>query len=230
LLQAETPISFNKTGAISFPSIEFSYFDPGSSKLVSLKSQPFSVNVTGIKEKQDSSSTLPAAEIIKKGEDIDFIKKGDIYNQDENFYSGAMFLLLLLLPFFSNILYALKLFVYDRYISQSALLKKHKLLSGAIKRLRNVKDHGEISLILEYYLKEKTGMGLSEINTHSIDQMLGKYGVSDNDIKTFIRLKTDSESSRFAPGQVSPGEPGKKLSDDANALIDILRRIDGRIK
>jgi len=39
--------------------------------------------VKGVKEKQETALTIPQTEIIKKGEDIDFIKKGNIYDQEQ---------------------------------------------------------------------------------------------------------------------------------------------------
>jgi hypothetical protein len=231
-VEAEIPVTFKKTGLISFPSLEFNYFDLDSAgaNLVTLKSRPFAITVTGEKEKQESATTIPKTEIIKKGEDIEFIKKGTIYNQDENYYKNRTFTILLLIPFIINILLVFKLFVFDRFIVDSSLMKKHKLLNRTIKRLRNVRERGDISPILENYLKEKTGMGLSGITNQSIDQLLYDYGVGDSDIKTFITLKSGSESSRFSPNKTYGGSTGRELKHDVNVLIDILKRIDSKIK
>jgi hypothetical protein len=229
--EAEIPVTFKQTGLISFPALEFNYFDPNSAgqKVVTLESQPLAVKVTGVKEKQEVSATVPETEVIKKGEDIDFIKKGGIYHQETNYYQTKTYLSILLLPFIITLLFAFKVFVFDRMIVQSSALKKRKLLAGCIKKLKNTRDRGDISPILEYYLKEKAGMGLSEINNRSIDQLLAKYGVRDNDIKIFIQLKSQSELSRFSPDKGGGGTDGQ-LKHDVKQLIDILKRIDTRIK
>ncbi len=136
--------------------------------------------------------------------------------------------------FIFNLLFLLKLFVFDRYVARHPALLKKKLLNRTINRLNEVKDHGEISPILEGYLKEKASLGLSEINSYSIEALLSKHHVTDNDIKMFIRIKSASELSRFAPQETAEtaGTAGAAgaLAHDVNQLIEILKRIDGRIK
>jgi hypothetical protein len=226
-VESEVPVSFKKTGLISFPSIEFKYFNPDTSRVVALKSQSVTINVTGQKEKEDSAHTIPKTEIIKTGEDIDFIKAGKFYNQDENFYKSKYFVFILLLPFLLNVLFLLKVFVFDRFVSQSTLLKQKKLINQTIKNLGHTRDYGDISPVLENYLKGKTGLGLSEINNHSISELLGKYGVHEGDINAFIRIKSQSESFRFSPDKATSS---KELKSDIRRLIEILKRIDNKIK
>ncbi len=228
-VEAEVPVSFKKTGLISFPSLESRYFDPGASRVVSLRSQPFVVQVTGLKEKEDTAVTIPESEIIKTGEDIDFIKKGKVYNQDKNFYQNNVYILLLLIPFGINLFFLFKVLVYDRFISQSPLLKQKKLLNRTLKSLKKVRDYGEISPVLENYLKAKTGLGLSEINNRAIEQLLVEKRVLDTDIDEFIRVKSGSESSRFSPDKAAVPQ-GERLNDEVNRIIEILKRIDGKIK
>ncbi len=232
--EAELPVSFKKTGVISFPALEFKYFNPDAGIVVTHKSSTFSINVVGVKEKQEGAVTLAQSEIIKKGEDIDFIKKGDIYHQEDYFYKTGLFKFLLVVFFIFNLLFLLKLFVFDRYVARHPALLKKKLLNRTINRLNEVKDHGEISPILEGYLKEKASLGLSEINSYSIEALLSKHHVTDNDIKMFIRIKSASELSRFAPQETAEtaGTAGAAgaLAHDVNQLIEILKRIDGRIK
>jgi hypothetical protein len=234
VLEAEIPVSFKRTGLISFPALVFKTFNPDASIVVTLKSSPFSINVGGVKEKQESAVTIPQTEIIKKGEDIDFIKKGDIYNQERHFYKTGTFGILLAIFFVLNALYLLKIVVYDRFISQNTLLKKKRLLNKTINQLKKVQGHGEISPILEEYLKEKAGLGLSEINNHSIEALFSKHRVNDRDIEIFIKRKSGSGLSRFAPrageGKGYRKEDDRSLKHDVKQLIEILKRIDGRIK
>ncbi|MCP5050338.1 MAG: protein BatD [bacterium] len=231
-VESEVPVAFKSSGAVSFPPLEFKYFDPDRSKVVSLNSRPFTIDVSGTKEKQAGASTVPRTEIIKTGEDIDFIKKGSVYSQDGHIYTGGIFVFILLVPFLVNLLLILKLFVFDRYITNSPLLKQRKLLNRTIKALQNVREPGEISPLIESYLKEKAGLGLSAITNQGIDQLLGRYGVADTDIKTIIRLKSESESWRFSPNRTSAlnGDSGRQLQQSIHSLIEVLKRIDGRIK
>ncbi|MCK4763789.1 MAG: protein BatD [Candidatus Aminicenantes bacterium] len=225
-VEAEVPVAFKETGLISFPPLEFRYYDPAVARVVTVNSKPFAVNVTGSKENRESAATIPKTEIVKKGEDIDFIKTGDIYDQRDNFYKTGFFKLLAVLFFLLNLLFVLKIVIFDRLISQSSLLKKKKLLNKTINDLRSIREYGGIFPILENYLKEKGGLGRSEINNYSIEGLFEKHGVSGNDIKNFVRIKAESESVRFSPQQ----KPAKEMRRDLRLLIEILKRIDNKIK
>lgn len=226
LIEVEIPVTFKKTGLINFPSIKFRYFDPETSKIIEKNSKPIIVKVTGKREKQDGVITIPRTEIIKKGEDIEFIKTGSIYNQKKNYYKLKLFIVLLIIPFILNLIFLIKIFIFDRMISQSKAFKKKKLINKTIKELKNIKNYGEIFSILESYLSEKTGMGLSEINNQSIENLLTGYNVSPRDIKMFIKLKSESESSHFSPQKKSE----KELRESLKLLIEILKRINNRLK
>lgn len=225
-VEAEVPVSFKETGLISFPSLEFKYYDPDNKVVVTKNSKPLAIKVTGAKEKTESATTIPRTEIIKEGEDIDFIKKGNIYDQREKFYKTGLFKILFVIFFLLNLLYVLKILIFDRLISQSEILKKKKLLNKTINNLRGIREYGEIFPILENYLKGKAGLGLAEINNYSIEGLFEKCGISGNDIKTFVRIKSESESSRFSPVKKS----GKELKQDLKLLIEVLKRIDSKVK
>lgn len=226
VVEAEIPVTFKANGLISFPALEFKYYDPAGARVVTKESRPLAVKVTGKKEEQESAATIPRTEIVRKGEDIDFIKEGKIYNQQEKFYKTGLFKILSVIFFALNILYILKIIIFDKMISRSTLLKKKKLLRSTVGKLQKVREYGEISSILENYLKEKAGLGLSEINNYRIENLFEKYSVSSSDIKIFVRIKSESESSRFSPLKKS----GKELKQDLKLLVDILKRIDTRIK
>lgn len=226
VIDVEVPVSFKKTGPVTMPRLEFKYFNPTSAAVVSLKSRAITIDVTGQKEKQTSASTVPLTEIIRQGEDIDFIKKGGISDQNSNLYNTRLFLLLLLLPFAFNLLYLLKVLVFDRMIAGSSALKKRKLLNRTLADLKSAREPGDLSPILENYLKEQAGIGFSAINSQSIDKLLAQYGVSDSDITTFIRLKSRSESYRFSPDK-DAGHT--QLKEDVRMLTGILKRIDSKI-
>lgn len=223
---AEILVTFKETGVISFPSLELKYYNPDRGEVVSKNSKPLIIKVTGTKEKPESTATVPRTEIVKKGEDIDFIKHGHVYNQRRKFYKTGLFKILFVIFFILNLLFILKIFIFDHLISQSEILKKKKLLSKTIKNLKSIREYGGIFPILEQYLKGKAGLGLAEINDYSIEGLFDKHGVSNNDIKSFIRIKSESESSRFSPVKKS----AKELKHDLKLLIEILKRIDSKIK
>ncbi|MCK4836416.1 MAG: BatD family protein [Candidatus Aminicenantes bacterium] len=226
VLTGEIPIAFKTTGIISLPSLHFKYYSPDKNRVIQVSSRPVDITVTGTRENQESVVTLPKTEIIKKGEDIDFIKKGKISNQQWKFHQQRLFVFLLVFPFLINFLFVLKKTVLDRILLRSKLLNKTILMNNTIKGLKAVKDHGEIYVIVENYLQQKSGLGFSEITNENIETFFRKYRISDYDIAAFIHIKSKSESSRFSPQKKS----NEDLKHDVESMISILRRIDKRIK
>jgi len=223
---AEVPVAFKKSGLISFPELSFTYYSPSQGKVITKTSRPFAVKVTGTKEKQENASTVSRTEVVKTGEDIDFIKNGSVYNQGRYLHQTGIFTFLTVVFFLANLLFFLKIFVFDRFISQSSLVKNKKILTNTIKKVKEVKDYGEIFLVIEYYLKEKAGLGLAVINNYSIEEFFEKHGVGNSDIRDFIRIKSESESARFSPVKKTE----KELKKDIKLLVEIFKRVDGKIK
>lgn len=226
VLKAEIPVSFKTSGTVTFPPLEFKYFDPDRGRVMTLSSAPITVKVTGTKEKQEDAITIPKTEIVKTGVDIDFIKRGEVWNQHSQFYSSKLFLLLLILPFVLNVLLALKLFVFDRVVATNPLLNRKKLLFKTIKELQQIKEYGEITGILEHYLSQRTGMGLSQITRDSIEGFFDRYNIGERDRKMFWQIKSTADSAKFSPLKKSAAE----TRNDVATLIDILKRIDSKLK
>lgn len=224
-LMGEIPVAFKTTGSITLPPLDFRYYSPEKKKVIGLTSSPIGVTVTGTREIRENAVSLPSTEIIKKGEDIDFIVKGHIHNQGWKIHRQPLFVFLLVLPFFINLVYFLKKTVLDRILLRNRLLNRKIRLNTTIKRLRAVNDHGEIHVIVENHLQQQFGMNLSEITNEKIESFLKNIRVSDYDISTLIRIKSESESSRFSPQK----KPPEDLKRDVDAMISTLKRIDRRL-
>lgn len=225
-VEAEIPLTFKKSGEIKIPAINFKYFDPKTARVVGLESQPTPLMITGKKEVQESTLSLPRSDILKKGEDISFIKKGEIFDQTRTLAGSGFYKFLLLLPFIVNLIFLTKRFVFDRVIARSEIWSKKKLLNRTVKELNQVREYGEIAAILETYLQQKSGLGLAEINSQAIEELMVDKGVRNRDIDQFIRIKSESESSKFSPVKKSRQE----LKQDLKMLVEILKRIDKKIK
>lgn len=231
-LEAEIPVSFKKNGLISFPSLEFRYFDPRRGGVAVLQSKAFNITVTGEKDREESAMTLPQSEILKTGEDIDFIKKGEIPGQQDSFHRSTFFMLLMVILFGFNVLFLLKRYIYERYIKSSGLLSRKKSLNKAIRGIEGLADFGGLAAVLERYFEEKTGAGLSEINNQSIRDMMDRAGVSSRDADSLVAIKSQSESFRFSPQTSGFAAAGaaEAWKEQARQVMDILKRMDDRIK
>ena len=226
VLTAEVPVAFKSAGEVVLPSLEFTFFSPSKKRIVVLNSRSLPITVTGTKEKIESAMTIPSTEIVKKGEDIDYITKGSIRNHDRFFYQSGVFVFLLILPFALNLLLFLKKTVLDKILLQNRALNKKLLLNNTIKQLKNIREYGDIHMIIETYLQKKSGLGFSGLTQSNIVSFFKKHHITDYDIEAFGRIKAKSESARFSPQK----HARKDIDRDVRSMISILKRIDKRIK
>ncbi|MCX6558423.1 MAG: BatD family protein [Candidatus Aminicenantes bacterium] len=225
-VRVEIPVAFNKAAAVTFPSLEFRYFNPESRSLVSLRSQPLVIEVSGEKLKTEKSMTLPQSAIVQKGEDIDFIKSGPIVDQARYLYRQGWYKGIIILLFAVNLLFLLKITVWRRAIVDSPLLKNRRILGLTLRRLAKVQHYEDIAAILEYYCVEKSGLGLAEISNQKIGELLGRRQVPAASIDRFLFVKGQAELAKFSPLKKSQSE----LKSDLLALRKLLREIDHKLK
>jgi hypothetical protein len=225
-VRVEIPVAFTKAGDIAFPSLEFKYLDPASRSLVSLRSQPLFMQVSGEKLKQDRSMTLPQSAIVQKGEDIDFIKSGPIHDQSRYFYRQDWYRWLVALFFAVNLLFLLKISLWQRYVIGSPLLKNRQILSLTLRRLARIRHYEEIATILEYYCKEKSGLGFAEISNQKINELLTQRRVAADSVEKFLFIKSQAELAKFSPLKKTQAE----FERDLQALRTLLKEIDKKLK
>jgi hypothetical protein len=225
-VSAEIPVSFNKAGTVTFPPLEFRYFNPENKSIVSLRSQASTITVSGEKLKQDKSMTLPQSAIVQKGEDIDFIMSGAIHDQARYFYRQGWYRWLIALLFAINLIFLLKISFWQRFIINSPLLKNRQIMSLTLRRLARIHYYEEIAAILEYYCKEKSGLGFAEINNQKIGELLTQRRVPGGSVENFLFIKSQAELAKFSPLKKTQPE----LKSDLQALRILLKEIDKKLK
>ena len=225
-VRAEIPVSFNKAGAVIFPPLEFKYLDPANRSIIRLRSQPLPIQVSGEKLKQDKSMTLPQSAIVQKGEDIDFIKNSSIHDQSGYFYRQDWYAGVIVLLFAFNLLFLLKITLWQRYIIGSPLLKNRQILGLTLRQLDRIQHYEDIAAILEYYCQEKSGLGFAEISNQKISELLLRRQVPVNSVEDFLFIKTQSELAKFSPLKKTHAE----LKNDLRSLRTLLKDIDKKLK
>jgi hypothetical protein len=225
-VRVEIPVSFNKVGTVTFPPLEFKYLDPVSRSMISLHSQALSITVSGEKMKQDKSMTLPQSAIVQKGEDIDFIKNGPIHDQSSYFYRQKWYAGVIVLLFAINLLFFLKISLWQRYIIGNPLLKNRQILGQALRRLARIQQYEDIAAILEHYCKEKSGLGFAEISNQKISELLRRRQVQVSSVEKFLFIKTQAELAKFSPLKKTQAE----LKNDLQSLRTLLKEIDKKLK
>jgi hypothetical protein len=225
-LDAEIPVAFKQKGDVTFPALEFRYFDPARRAVVSLRSSPFSVRVSGEKLPSGFSRTLPGSAIMQKGEDIEFIKSEPLGGLSRPIHRRPWFPLLLAGLFLVNILVLLKVTAWDRGIATSAGMRNRRILARALKELDGIRCNDEIAPVLERFFCNKSGLGPVEISDQRIAEVLAAKGVGRAGIDKFLFIKGQSELARFSPAKKSALE----LKKDLQALRGLFREIDRKMK
>ena len=225
-LRVEIPVSFNRAGAITFPSLEFNYFNPESRSLVSLRSEALGLQVSGEKVIPEKSMTMPQSSIVQKGEDIDFIKSGSIYDQSSYYYGQGWYAWAIIALFAFNLLFLLKISVWQRTILNSPLLKSRQILGLTLRRLDRIEHYEEIATILEYYCQEKSGLGLAEISDQKIAELLRRRQVPAASVDRFLFIKSQAELAKFSPLKKTRAE----MKSDLQILRLLLKEIDKKLK
>jgi hypothetical protein len=225
-VRVEIPVAFNKAAKANFPSLEFKYFNPESRSLVSLRSQPLCIEVSGEKLKLDKSMTLPQSAIVQKGEDIDFIKNGPIHDQSSYFYRQGWYAGVVVLLFTMNLLFLLKISLWQRYIISSPLLKNRQILGLTLRRLAGVQHYEDIAAILEYYCGEKSGLGFAEISNQKISELFRQRQVPADSAEKILFIKSQAELAKFSPLKKTQAE----LKNDLQSLRILLKQIDKKLK
>jgi hypothetical protein len=228
-IKAEIPISFLKPGIISFNRFKFKYFNPELGKVINLDSNEFNVKVTGSRTEgrlHDSNTVVNKRMIRKEGEDINFIEKGTIYKQNRHIYKSSLFFILIIVPFLLNLIYLLKVLLYDHLLVNSSSFNMLKIYNKTVKALEAVKSYKNISPILEGYLNAKLKIGFSSMSTRQVEEIFIKSGVNDFDIKQFVNIKLKSDSARFSPEK----EDAKMLQKDIQIILCILKRVNKKLK
>lgn len=225
-IKSEIPFSFKKTGRILIPSLSFSFFDPSKEIVETIKSHPIQVDVVGKKENSENIITLTENNVEKTGEDIDFIKSGKIFDQENFLYKKKIYRFLLIIPFFITFSIIFYLFILNRYIFESDLFLKQRRLKNIQKRLRDTSDFGMIHKIIEDYFAENTKMNKSGLTHENIREFLFKLNLTKSDVGKFMKTLKDSESYKFSPLKRSELD----LKKEIEILNEILKKIHGKLK
>ncbi|MBN2345039.1 MAG: protein BatD [Candidatus Aminicenantes bacterium] len=225
-LRADIPVAFKTAGVVEIPPVEFRYYDPARGAVVGLRSEPLQITVSGEKTSVASASTLPGSAIVRRGEDIDFIKVGPLRDRSRPLHRRPWYAALVTLLFAANLLVLLKTAVWDRHVAASRLVKNRRILALALGRLARVRSGEEIAPTLERYFQEKSGLGPAETSDERIAAWLRRKGIERERIDKLLFLKGQSDLARFSQLKKSALELQRDLGD----LRKLLKEIDGKLK
>ena len=201
-----------KQGDYTIPAVEFSYFNLGTGKYETVKTEDFNLHV-------DKGKGAPVAtgvtkeDISVKNTDILHIKTGNLGLSKNYSYivSSFVYWLWYIIPL---LILATFVYIYRKTIkarSNIQLMKTKKAGKVAKKRLRSAKTYmqahdsskfyNEILNAVWGYLSDKLDIPVSNLNKENIAAELEKYGASEELVKEILSILDECEFAQYAPSQ-----------------------------
>ncbi|MDT8392517.1 MAG: BatD family protein [Bacteroidales bacterium] len=226
-------------GDFTLDPIELSYFDPRSETYKKLKTEAFHFKV----EKGDQSngtvsySSVAQEDIMYIGQDIRYIKTGNIVLSSRGYYlfNSALFYILIAVPIVLLLITIIIIKSNRKKRRNVALVRNRKATRVARKNLKKAKEfmrsqqqeefYTEISRALWGYLSDKFNIPLSGLSMDSVSKHLASRQVSDDSIAKFIEVLNNCEFARFAPGE-SKG----RMNEIYNESILLISKIESELK
>jgi hypothetical protein len=225
-------------GIREIPPIEFSYFDPAKKNYVTLKSEPFKLDIKPGDKKADEF--VGKEDIRQLGEDIRFLKTSfsDVRKKEDYLINSMGFIAAGALPFvLSLVVIGLKR-RHDKLHGNVVLLryqKAQKVAKNKLKTAKKIMDsqnhkefYTELSTALFGYLEDKLHISKSEFTIERASNELRKYQIEES---LLINLKISAEKCefvRFAPGAEKSAAMQEMYDEIADVIINLEKNIAGR--
>ncbi|HNX86827.1 MAG TPA: BatD family protein [Bacteroidales bacterium] len=229
-----------KPGQFTIKPINFTYFDIGKKRYVTISSPAYNLTV----EKGTGDGTAMVTYSGSGKEDIQYIGSDIRHIKDKRFplsvkgyrfFGSTAFWLLLAIPLLLFIVFLLLWRKLAARRSDAQLMKNLKATKIAKKRLakadqyRKASDqeafYVEISQALWGYLSDKFSIPVAELSIDSVQEALQKKDVKEAIIHQFIDTLNNTEFTRFAPG-----EKNVNMERIYNEALEIISKIERELK
>ncbi|MDR0969988.1 MAG: BatD family protein [Lentimicrobiaceae bacterium] len=226
-------------GDFTIDSLVFSYFDPVDKKYKSTASNVFQIHVTKGTQSSDSDISYNANQegIKYLGSDIHHIKTEKLAlrkKQTVFFLSTPYFVTITVIV----IIFFVVLFYYAKKMKlnkNQMLMHNKKATKIARKRLKNARQYLkqrqqnefyiEMSQALWGYIVDKFSIARSDLSMDTVRKILFEKNMPEELINKFIATLENCEFARFAPGDTN-----KKMDDLYTQGIDVITKVEKRIK
>jgi hypothetical protein len=232
-------IVLRTAGEKEIPPMEFTYFNSSSRKYVTLKSQPFKINVRqGVAGSETASQGFSQSDVKLLSEDIRFIKTSNfnLEPKQEITLIKPWFWFSLIVPFFSLAGAVVFKRRQDKLSGNVQLMRYQKAEKAARKRLKLSKEaldknyitnfYAELSLALFGYLEDKLGIQKAEFTLEGAVEKLIRKNVAEDLIAQLKRIAGKCEYARFAP----QGEISAEAADLYNEAVKVIVEVDSSLE
>ncbi|MCE5179883.1 MAG: BatD family protein [Porphyromonadaceae bacterium] len=228
-------------GNYTIPSMEFTYFDPGTSRYKTLTTPAYQLQITKGDPGSAASGTFVNRQDVKVEQDIRFLKTGDpIYLSRSDFFVGSfMYWLWYLLPLIVLISYYVINRKQARENANVALMRTKKANRTAAKRLKTagkyLREHNkemfydEVLRALWGYFSDKLSIPLARLSKNNIESELSKQGVSEELAGRFMQILDICEFARYAPAESDAGMD-RLYQDTVEAIGAMENKLRKRVR
>ena len=213
----EYPIIARAEGHYDIQPVNFTYFNPQSSKYVTIMTENSAINVLPDSSKVASIgsgglvSGLSKEEVTILGEDIRFIRIGENNLKKERsifiFSIGYFVSIILILGSFVLALIYLKKRI--KLLKNKVLVKGKRANKVALQRLNTAnqyikqgdkrKFYEEMLKALWGYMSDKLNIPVSSLTKDNVREGLVKKSISIDDINVFLQIISDCEYAQYSP-------------------------------
>ena len=242
-------VSGNKSGEYLFvprvvgvreiPPIEFSYFNSSTKKYITLKSEPFKIDIKP-GDKQASTEIVGKEDIKELGSDIRYLKTSfeDVKKKEYYVINSTGFLIAGAVPFILSFVLIGWKRRYDKLHGNVVELRYQKAQKVAKNRLKSAKKlmdsqnhkefYTELSSALFGYLEDKLHIPKSEFTVERASDELRKRKLTE---ELIADLKTGAEKCefvRFAPGAEKSAAMQDMYDEIADVIINLEKNLVGK--
>ncbi|MEE5991512.1 MAG: BatD family protein, partial [Lachnospiraceae bacterium] len=213
-------------GRYTIPAVEMTYYDVNANAYKTIKTQPFTINVS----QGDGSSSEEMDYTDDK--DIHPIKFGktDLHGVNDFFFGSVGYIVTLIILISAFV--ALLMIFRKRAIENADIVKMKgkKANKVATKRLKKAnllmlkgrqgEFYDEVMRALWGYVGDKLNIPVSELSRENIQEKLAEQHVDDKTINKFVGALDECEYERYAPGDPA-GNMNKTFESAMTAIMDI---------
>ncbi len=223
-------------GKKKIDAVEFSYFDTKKKEYVTLRSQDFILNVTGIAADQQSGgniSSLSKENVALLNQDIRFIKTsgGTFSKRGIYLYQTPMFLFSLVLPFIGFVTFIVMQQRRIRMNADVSSLRSRRANKVAEKRLKAAQQflsqkkkeefYAEISRALWGFIGDRFSIPQSEISIQTVLEKLTEKNIAEDVRQKFKQTIEVCEFARYAPSTDIQTEMERTYNEAKVAIMSL---------
>ena len=224
-----------RAGSFSIPSVEFSYFNPGTESYQTLQSEPYELSVSKGKDSDGDGGVYASnqEDIKYLGSDVRHIMNdgAQLKPKHSTFFASSVYFAILLgmLVVFIALLFILK--KRADLAKDTAANRNRKADKVARGRLKNAYQHlkakdqekfyVEMSQALWGYIADKFGIERSKLSMDTVSETMKGKNVPDELTQQFVDTLNYCEFARFAPGSAE-----EKMDDLYQRGIEVISKAE----